>query len=98
MPLHFDGESDSIYHPFDQSGQRHMEYVHQRGAFDDMPLSQIVEDFQRVYGGWLQAGSGTTSELHQASFAEDVAREALRLAIHKLPMKARFIKRESGEF
>ena len=28
---------------------------------------------------------------------EDVAREAMRLAIHKLPMKARFIKREAGE-
>ena len=28
---------------------------------------------------------------------EDVAREALRLAIHKLPFKARFIKREAGE-
>jgi large subunit ribosomal protein L16 len=28
---------------------------------------------------------------------EDVAREAMRLAIHKLPMKARFIKREEGE-
>ena len=28
---------------------------------------------------------------------EDLAREALRLAIHKLPMKARFIKREAGE-
>lgn len=29
--------------------------------------------------------------------SEDVAREALRLAIHKLPMKARVISRESGE-
>ncbi len=29
--------------------------------------------------------------------SEDVAREAMRLAIHKLPMKARFIKREAGE-
>lgn len=29
--------------------------------------------------------------------AEDVAREALRLAIHKLPFKARIIKRETGE-
>ena len=28
---------------------------------------------------------------------EEVAREAMRLAIHKLPMKARFIKREAGE-
>ncbi len=29
--------------------------------------------------------------------AEPVAREAMRRAIHKLPMKARFIKREAGE-
>src|SRR6478735_2426199 len=29
---------------------------------------------------------------------EDVAREAMRLAIHKLPMKARFIKREAGDY
>ena len=29
--------------------------------------------------------------------AKDVAREAMRLAIHKLPFKARFIKREAGE-
>ena len=28
---------------------------------------------------------------------EDVAREALRLAIHKLPLKARIIPREGGE-
>src|ERR671933_182200 len=28
---------------------------------------------------------------------ETIAREAMRLAIHKLPMKARFIKREAGE-
>src|SRR5690606_22048978 len=46
LPLEFDGESDSIYHPFDKSGQRHMEYVHQRGAFDDLPLAQIVADFR----------------------------------------------------
>ena len=32
-----------------------------------------------------------------AGVDEDVAREAMRLAIHKLPMKARFIKREVGE-
>jgi hypothetical protein len=25
--------------------------VHQRGAFDDMPLQQIVADFERLYPG-----------------------------------------------
>ena len=29
---------------------------------------------------------------------EEVAREAMRRAIHKLPMKARFVTRESGEW
>ena len=28
---------------------------------------------------------------------EDVAREALRLAMHKLPIKCKFVKKESGE-
>ena len=29
---------------------------------------------------------------------EDVAREAMRRAMHKLPMKTRFVTREAGEF
>jgi phage gp37-like protein len=74
--------NDSIYHPFDKSGQRHMEYVHQRGAFDDLPLAQIVADFQAVYSGWLDgaggSGKGTTSALHGASFANDVEQETAR--------------------
>ncbi|MBD9391748.1 transglutaminase family protein [Acidovorax sp. ACV01] len=81
LPLEFDGENDSIYHPFDKTGQRHMEYVQQRGAFDDMPLAQIVADFQAVYGGWLESasgGSGTTSALHGSSFESDVEQEAVR--------------------
>ena len=32
-----------------------------------------------------------------AGVNEDVAREALRLAIHKLPLKARIVRREGGE-
>ena len=69
LPLDFDGRSDSIYHPFDKAGNRHMEYVNQRGAFDDMPLARIVEDFRVVYPRLVGA------ELMQADFAADVARE-----------------------
>ena len=32
-----------------------------------------------------------------AGVTEDVAREALRLASHKLPVKCKFVKKESGE-
>lgn len=72
LPLEFDGHADSIYHPFDKSGQRHMEYVHQRGAFDDLPLAQIVADFRTVYGEWMAVPGGG---LQTASFDSDVEKE-----------------------
>jgi transglutaminase-like putative cysteine protease len=75
LPLEFDGLHDSIYHPFDRSGHRHMEYVHQRGSFDDLPLGQILDSFREVYGGLL--GSDTeTDGLQTSDFLADVAREA----------------------
>ncbi|MFO1266373.1 MAG: transglutaminase family protein [Rubrivivax sp.] len=52
LPLEFDGSADSIYHPYDRAGQRHMEYVHQRGTFDDVPLAQIQADCAALYPGW----------------------------------------------
>ena len=51
LALEFDGRTDSIYHPFDRAGNRHMEYVLQRGSFDDMPLAQITADFALTYPG-----------------------------------------------
>jgi hypothetical protein len=73
LPLDFDGVADSLYHPYDKSGQRHMEYVHDHGSFDDMPLQRIIDDFRRHYRG-LGAADGA-SGLAQADFAADVARE-----------------------
>ena len=71
LPLEWDGTGDSIYHPFDRSGQRHMEYLNQRGAFDDMPLAQIVADFERHYP-WMRVPG---ADLKGADFDADVARE-----------------------
>jgi transglutaminase-like putative cysteine protease len=48
--LEFDGTSDALMHPFDEAGQRHMEYVNQRGSFDDLPLEEIKATFAEVYG------------------------------------------------
>ncbi|MBC5783266.1 transglutaminase family protein [Ramlibacter sp. USB13] len=73
-PLEFDGLQDSIYHPFDKSGQRHMEYLQDRGSYAEMPLERIVADFRAVYPGWLHA-AGVRSELHGSDFLQDVAKE-----------------------
>jgi transglutaminase-like putative cysteine protease len=74
LPLDFDGVHDSIYHPYDRAGNRHMEYVNQRGTYDDMPLQEITADITRFYPGW-GAVDGRTGALAQADFDADVARE-----------------------
>lgn len=53
LPLDFDGLTDSIYHPLDAAGNRHMEYLTQRGSFDDLPLDQIMVDFRQHYPKWI---------------------------------------------
>lgn len=42
-PLEFDGLNDSIFHPFDSAGQRHMEYLRYHGEFADMPYQTFVD-------------------------------------------------------
>jgi transglutaminase-like putative cysteine protease len=48
-PLDWDGVSDSIYHPFDLSGRRHMEYLAYRGVFADIPFDEIRDAFRTYY-------------------------------------------------
>jgi transglutaminase-like putative cysteine protease len=48
-PLEFDGAEDSIYHPFDLSGNRHMEYVSYRGEFAEPPIEAIAATFREEY-------------------------------------------------
>jgi len=48
-PLDFDGRSDSLFHPFDRAGRRHMEYLNDRGTFADVPFAAILADFRITY-------------------------------------------------
>lgn len=49
-PLEFDGTEDSIYHPFDLEGRKHMEYLRFHGEYDDMPLDEMIACFVKHYG------------------------------------------------
>ena len=70
LPLDFDGVSDSLYHPFDAAGNRHMEYVNDRGTYSDLPLEEIIKTFQEKYS------FADRSDLRAASFDADVERES----------------------
>ncbi len=49
MPLDFDGEHDALLHPFTTDGREHMEYVRERGTFDELPFDEIIGDFRSTY-------------------------------------------------
>lgn len=70
LPLEFDGENDSLYHPFDVEGNKHMEYVRHRGTYQDLPLPQIVQDFKDKYPQLAKL-----AHLQKASFEQDVTEE-----------------------
>lgn len=67
LPLEFDGKSDSLYHPFDAEGRRHMEYVRRRGVYSDLPLEEIVATFRAEYGF-----EGGRSDLYSKDFDRDL--------------------------
>ena len=70
-PLEFNGLEDSIYHEFDELGNRHMEYLHNRGEYSDLPLDDLVQTFNEHYPTMAIAAD-------DANFDEDVASENLR--------------------
>lgn len=49
LPLEFDGRTDSLFHPFDGAGNKHMEYVHDHGVFADVPFDAIDHGFRSLY-------------------------------------------------
>ena len=53
LPLEFDGRSDALFHPFDASGRQHMEYVRDRGEFDDFPYDYMLQVLAEVYGAHM---------------------------------------------
>ena len=71
-------------------------------VFPDVPVSKKPAEVRMGSGKgspeWWVANVKPGRVLFELSgVSEEVAREALRLAIHKLPLKARVIRREGGE-
>ncbi|MDA7085812.1 transglutaminase family protein [Pseudomonas sp. SA3-5] len=48
-PLEFDGLGDSVFHPFNQQGQRYMEYLLDHGRFADVPQELFFSHLAAVY-------------------------------------------------
>ena len=72
-------------------------------VFPDRPLTKKPAETRMGSGKgspewWIANVKPGRVMFELSGVPEEVAREAMRRAIHKLPMKCRFITREAGEF
>jgi hypothetical protein len=61
-PVEFDGENDALMHAYTADGTQHMEYVRDRGVFDDLPLTEILTELQHHYGLLMEASIPAVSD------------------------------------
>lgn len=69
-PLEFDGVTDSLFHPFDQAGRRHMEYLNDHGTFADVPFDTIQAEFLRTYPA-LMSSNGLAGDFRSEIASRD---------------------------
>lgn len=76
-PLEFNGCEDSLYHEFDVAGNRHMEYLNDRGEYLDLPFEELMATMYQHYPLLMEATSGSKIS-NAGSWEADVEREAAR--------------------
>ncbi|MFZ5573201.1 MAG: transglutaminase-like domain-containing protein [Thermodesulfobacteriota bacterium] len=76
-PLDFNGREDSIFHAYDRSHKRFMEYLEFHGSYADLPLEQILSAWKKVYGEdrvnlWIQMFENAKPGTERNFMEEDV--------------------------
>jgi len=61
-PLEFDGVHDSLLQAHDGAKRTFMEYVRNRGSYDDVPLDEILAAFRETYPTMFRAAGGRKLE------------------------------------
>jgi hypothetical protein len=74
--LDFDGQHDSIYHPFDLEGRRYMEYLHEYGTYVDVPYDDLIATFRKVYPRISISGGDALQGDFEAEIAAEAAGQA----------------------
>lgn len=74
LPLEFDGTGDSIFHPYDRQGRRHMEYVSDHGHFADFPYDLLMEETKKHYPHFFEFFKNPDS-LAASDFSKEAGEE-----------------------
>jgi hypothetical protein len=49
IPVEFDGRNDALLHSHNREGELHIDYLRDRGHYDDLPLAEIFHSFENYY-------------------------------------------------
>ena len=76
LPLEFDGQRDSVFHPYDAAGNKHMEYITGHGSFADTPLADIKASFEMHYPKMYsdEKRAGIKGDMEAEALAEGIAK------------------------
>ena len=55
IPVDFDGKNDARFHPVNEEGRQHIEYVRYHGSFEDLPLDEMLNARQEAMGEYYQS-------------------------------------------
>ena len=79
QPLEFNGREDSIYHAFDNAGNRHMEYLNDRGQFLELPFEKMMRVFHEHYPAMMaQFSTATQGKDETSRWEREVMEETAR--------------------
>ncbi|MBE7638621.1 transglutaminase [Sneathiella sp. P13V-1] len=53
--IEFDGTSDALFHEYDAEERKHMEYVKDRGIYEDPPMEDLLSDLGELYPAMKEA-------------------------------------------
>ncbi|MBL4907769.1 MAG: transglutaminase family protein [Sneathiella sp.] len=67
--IDFDGTSDALFHEYDSGSRKHMEYVKDRGIFENPPMDDILVDLGEVYPKLKDIKSKAANQALDADFA-----------------------------
>ncbi len=79
-PLEFNGREDSLFQPYNEENQRYMEYVEFLGTYADVPVTEILLAWRKVYGeervnNWIRMCEEQSGDSFSDFEREDVWRE-----------------------
>lgn len=72
LPLEFNGKEDSIFHAFDVSGKKHMEYLVDHGSFSELPFDRMMDEYDKFYSHLHVKESKSFGARIKAKFEEEV--------------------------